>query len=201
MALNKLLFMDLETTSTDIFQAEIIEGFFLDNLGKEYHMKSQVNTWNDESQKVHKISQAQMQSYPEKLKAHQDCYEFIKNYKDHLWICYANPKTKYGHIYYDKGVLINSLLECDIDFKIDNILSVYDLVKEAYNLGLFEPIKGNKGRKSFSQENVYRAMFAEEYDAHNAREDVLAMKRIYDKITHALTYNYPITDRSKLTLI
>jgi len=34
LALNSLLFFDLETTNTDIFQAEIIEGFFLDNLGK-----------------------------------------------------------------------------------------------------------------------------------------------------------------------
>jgi len=194
LALDKLLFFDLETTSTDIFQAEIIEGFFLDSLGKEYHMKSQVDTWSDEAQKIHKISQAKMQSYPQKAIAHIKAYNWLEKYEhDYLWICYSNPKNIYGHINYDRGVLINSFLEMDIDFTIDKILSVYDLAVEASKRSLFAPIKGSKGRISYSQENVYKALFNESYNAHNAKEDVLAMKRIYETLTNSLMHNTPYT--------
>jgi len=194
VVIDKILYFDCETTSTDIFKAEIIEGFFLDNLGNEYHMKSQVDNWSDEAQKIHKIPQALMQSYPEKHKAHVKAYNWLEKYQeDYTWVCYSNPKTIYGHINYDRGVLINSFLEMDIDFKIDKIISCYEIAVEAAKRGLYSPIKGKKGRVSYSQENVYKALFNDTYDAHNAKEDVLAMKRIFEKLTFCLTHNTPHT--------
>lgn len=194
MVLNDLLFYDLETTSVDIFKAEIITGYFLDSDGNEYHMKSQVDNWSFEAQEIHGITENEMLSYPGKIKAHKDAFNYLKKYEDHLWICYANPKTIYGTITYDRGVLINCMLETlGEDLKIENHLSVYNLVKLAEEKNLFAPIKGKKGRKSYSQKNVYKAIFNSSYDAHNAKADVIAMKRIYEKITQSLINNSPIS--------
>lgn len=197
MALNQLLFYDFETNDTDVFKAEILTGYFLDSYGNEYNMKSQVYVWSDDAEKIHGISYGKMKTFPRKFTAHLDLYDWLEPYENtHTFISYSNPNTIYGTISYDRGVLINSMLEVlGQDYKVDYHISVYALVREAKKRGLFTPIRGDKGRASYSQPNVYKAIFNKEYDAHNAKADVLAMKEIYDKVTYALTHNTPITSR------
>jgi hypothetical protein len=126
-----------------------------------YHLQSQVDVWSDKAEEFHKIPKYEVDGYPNKIDAHKKCYEWLKGYLDtHLFICYANPRSllreyKDSHIYFDKAILMNSMLECGIIMKMENILSVYDLVREASKRHLFTPNKGKKGRVNYGQENVY----------------------------------------------
>ena len=61
-------------------------------------------------------------------------------------------------------------------------LSVHDTAKYCAKNGYFTPIRGKSGRQSFTQENVYFALFGEKYNAHNAKDDVLALVKIYNKL-------------------
>lgn len=205
--MENVIWYDFECTDKDIINAEILTGYLLTNTGEDYYIESQVDVYRDDSEKVHGISYGRMKTFPEKIKAHRDLYNWVKPYLEtHYFVCYSNPNTIYGTISYDRGVLINSLLDTlGIVIDIDKHFTVYNLVVEASKRGLFTPIKApNKNGKmqvSYSQPNVYKALFNEEYDAHNAKADVLALKRIYYKIAFALQHNTPITSGGQTTLI
>lgn len=214
MALNKLCFFDLETTGTDPFNAEIIEAYFKTTDGLEYLMQSQVDVWSYEAEKIHKIPKYEVESYPSKLKAHNDCANWLLPIvDDYLMVCYANPTSHRQYdktsgavypnswIYFDKACLINSMLECDIDIPFFHVISVYDMVKEANLRGLFTPDKTAKNRVSYSQENVYKTLFGKEYKSHRAKGDTEALMEIYDVISKCLYMNSPITKKDQQSLI
>lgn len=61
-------------------------------------------------------------------------------------------------------------------------LSVHKIAKDCASARLFAPIKGKSGRESFTQVNVYKALFNDVYDAHTAKSDVIALVKIYRKL-------------------
>ncbi len=207
MALNKLCFFDLETTGTDPYRAEVIEAYFKTTDGLEYLMQSQVDVWSDEAEAIHKIPKYEVERYPSKLKAHNDCANWLLPIVDeYVMVCYANPTSHRNFypnswIYFDKACLINSMLECDIDIPFFHVISVYDMVKEAHLRGLFTPNKGKNGRINFGQENVYKTLFGREYKSHRAKGDTEALIEIYDAISKCLYMNSPITKKDQQTLI
>ena len=86
----------------------------------------------------------------------------------------------------------------NLPFKFKSF-SVYSFAKECAKNGHFTPIRGESGRESFSQVNVYKALFdGLEYDAHCAFDDVIAMKKIYDKLVYLKQNNIKQTTQIEL---
>lgn len=187
---NPILFTDIESTSLNWHEAEIITARFElydDNtLINEYDFCSQVNKWNADAALIHKITYNQMLAFPSKAQAMNDFLGFIKSLSAFDICLFCNP-NQFGEFYhYDLAVIqfeLMNFLEVDRielqPFQPQNIINVYKLAKEAELNGFFDAIKNDSGKKSYSQENIYKALFDESYDAHNAFDDVQALKRIY----------------------
>lgn len=200
------IFCDFETTGKNIYQSEIITGYFLKENGESLDFKTQVYKWNDDAALIHNISYYEMMSYPSKQKAITELLDFLP--KDFELICYANPNTELGYMLFDVAILQMNLMDyLELDFigdlpvKIKGY-SVYNLAKQCFKNGLFTPIKKEEtNRNSFSQVNVYKALFNEDYNAHNAKQDVIAMKRIYDKLNYLKDNGVTLTQGNQLSLL
>lgn len=179
------IFIDFETTGISVYNSEIITGYFLREDGLDYFFKSKVNKWSYEAQEVHKITEQEASTFPEKKQAIIDLIKWLPN--EFEFVCYSNPNTQDGFINFDFA-LLHEAVQTELDLSSFNmpykatVKSVYTMIKDSYKNGLFNPIRGKSGRFSFKQTDVYTALFDTSYDAHDARSDVLAMKRIYETI-------------------
>ena len=188
-----IIFLDSETTNIDLYSAEIIEAYFaVYDDGKiidEYFLNSKVDNWSDEAQKIHGIDYYKMLSYPDKKQAYNLFLSWAKKYKNPTFGVFANPCTTYGHITYDAAIIKREMFDLygynhAIYYKYfnDNHLNVHLLAKKLAKENKFNPIRGKSGRQSFSQVNVYKVLFQEEYDAHNAFDDTQSMIKIYEEL-------------------
>lgn len=191
--MNKLFF-DIETTGLNPYTAEILTGCFIlldkeNNYIDEYEFKSQVDTWSESAEKIHKISFSESSTYPSKRQALDGFTRWLSGLP--LFECYlfANPNTELGYLFYDVATLQMQLMNYlnvnrveQQPFAPQKIISVYTLAKDLKDY--YTPVKNTSGRASYSQPNVYKALFNESYDAHNAKADVMAMIRIYNKLIY-----------------
>ena len=187
------MLFDLETTGLDVYTAEIIEGYFhvfedgSNEILSSYHLKAQPTRWDYESEKIHKINYTTAMSYPVKCDALREFLRWFSSYVDHDKYCYANPNQMGAYVTYDYAVIRMQLWDVSDDhnlfyrfFKSKTNNNMYLTVKDADRKGLIDVHRSKEtNRKSFTQENVYNSMFNEIYNAHEAKEDVLALKRIY----------------------
>jgi len=199
--------VDFESTGLNPMQNEIITGYFLKENGEDYHFKSQVDKWGIEAEFVHGITQNDCIDYPDKDTAMKDLIAWLP--KEFEMVVYANPRTQLGYMLYDVVLLKCAMMDY---LKVDrenhlpfNIrpFSVHQLAKDCAADNLFNPtVNPNTNRKSFSQINVYKALFdGELYNAHCAETDVKAMARIYDKLKHLKDNNISIAKIDQLSLI
>jgi hypothetical protein len=189
----KRIFFDVESTGIDVYSSEIITGYFLCEDGSDYNFQSQVNNWSYEAELVHKITYDEHLAYPAKSAAFDRLLDWLYSLGADTFelVIYTNPNTMQGHINFDRAILEMELMNYlnlnsyhSLPFKFKSF-SVYTLAKECAKLGYFTPIRGASGRESFTQVNVYKALFdGLEYDAHCAFDDVISMKKIYDKLTY-----------------
>lgn len=183
------IFFDNEGTDLNPYTTNIIEAYFYVNDDINYYYKARPDSWNENAEKIHKISYAQALTYPDKKEALADLYNWLKQFKTFRFITYANKNTELGIINYDVCALWNEFnLQGYSQYFLENELgmqkplSVHDTAKYCAQKGYFTPIRGKSGRQSFSQKNVYKALFRDSYNAHSAKDDVLALVRIYNKL-------------------
>jgi hypothetical protein len=194
--MNKLFF-DLESNSLNPYSSEIITGSFKltdDDLNMidGYYFESQVNKWCEDAAAIHKISKSEMLTYPDKKKALDNLCNWLSKLDKYEAVVFANPNNELGRIHYDCALMQMELMNhLEVDrlemqpFKPQNIISVHTMAKDAEKAGLFRAIKNpDTNRKSFTQVNVYKALFDEVYDAHDAVADVNAMGMIYKELKH-----------------
>lgn len=199
------IFFDCETTGKNPYICEPIEIFFLLESGDSYLFQSQVDNWSQSAELIHGITEAETLLYPHKRTAFNDLIEWLP--KEFELVCFANPRTELGTMLYDEVVLKMNLmnhLELDnvnhLPFKITSY-SVHTLARDCAKKGLFEPYRNPEtNRQSFTQENVYRALFDEEYNSHRAESDVNAMKKIYDTLQELRESGISIASKSQLSL-
>jgi hypothetical protein len=105
------------------------------------------------------------------------------------FLSWVNKNTELGIINYDVAILENELnLNGYPWYYLKNkhnmkpAISILDKARKCANNNLFQPLKGKSGRVSYSQENVYKALFNEKYNAHDAKDDVKALVRIHKKL-------------------
>jgi len=192
--MNKLFF-DLESNSLNPYAAEIITGSFklVDddlNMIDSYYFESQISKWCEESAVIHKISKSEMLTYPDKRKALDGLCSWLSKLGKYEAVVFANPNNELGRIHYDCALIQMELMNhLHVDrlemqpFKPQNIVSVHTMAKECEKAGLFEAYrKPETNRKSFTQVNVFKALFDDVYDAHDAVADVNAMGMIYKEL-------------------
>lgn len=198
-------FIDFESDGLSPYTAQIITGYFLLETGECYDFKSQINGWSDSAELIHKITYQETLLYPDKKTAFENLLEWLPS--EFEIICFANPQSQFGYMLYDEVVLKMNLMDhLNIDrfehlpFKSSSY-SVHSMAKKAHKLGLFEPERNSEtNRLSFRQEAIYTALFNEKYDAHNAKQDTLAMKRIYDKLNELLISGESLIEKNQMSL-
>ena len=97
--------------------------------------------------------------------------------------------TEFGYLNYDVAMLKNelNLMGCSL-YYLENVygmkknMSVHTLARECVDTKVLTPIRGESGRASLTQINVYKALFGDTYPAHDAKEDVKALVRIHREL-------------------
>jgi DNA polymerase III epsilon subunit-like protein len=179
--------LDCETTGINPYYSEVIEAYFYIDDNNAFHLKARPDNWCYEAEQIHKISYAQASTYPDKKTAYRELLQWLP--KDFRFISYVNKNTELGTINFDVACIWNELNLLGMpQYHLENVykmkppISILDLARKAANNGLYQPLKGKSGRVSYSQENTYKALFNEKYNAHDAKEDVLALVRIHKEL-------------------
>lgn len=183
---------DLETTGKDVYNNEVITGYFECENGECYNFASQVNEWSDEAEAIHGITLKDTKYFLPKEEALNGLHTWLSSLPLNTeFVMYANERTEYGNMFFDCAILENEFSNLDLPFRFKNKISVHSMAKKAYKKKLFAPMKNPKtNRISFKQENVFKAIFGYGYeDAHDAKVDVKSMIKIYDVLNDALTHN------------
>lgn len=201
--MNKLFF-DIETTGVNPYVSEIITGSFLlldnhYNYLSRYEFRSQVDSWNHDAEKIHKISHSETMTYPAKHTALDGLTRWLSSAGLFECYLYANPNTELGYLFFDVATLQMQLMNyLDVNlvekqpFKPQKINSVYLQAKEmvdyyqpityseAFKVGITNDEKHYvSNRLCYKQAAVYYALFNDLYDMHDANADVDAMLRIH----------------------
>lgn len=181
------IYLDCETTGINPMYHEIIEAYFYINEDINYHLKARPDNWCEQAEQIHKISYAQASTYSDKKTAYRELLKWLP--KDFRFITYVNKNTELGHINFDVAILVNELnilgtpnYYLENTYKMKPAISVLDIARKCANNGLFQPLKGASGRVSYSQSNVYKALFNDNYNAHNCVDDVKALVRIHKEL-------------------
>lgn len=190
-------FFDCETTSLLHNGAcEIIEGFFLlcdsnNNVVDEYLFQARPEKWEVDSEHVHRISFDQSASHPEKSES------LLKLL---IWLdcslpiyIYVNENNELGNILFDKAAIQLLFFDCYLDGKVNyydfykfanNFVSVLPMVRNYFKANKIDPPKNaHTKRVTYKQTAVFEYLFNKNYNAHNAKDDVYALRDIYGQIT------------------
>ena len=202
-----ITFFDLETNSKEPSEAEILTGYFevhTDNreVISTYTFKSQIDKWCEDAEKIHGISRGEMYGYPDKKKALYGLNNYLSNLpRDNTFICYANPNNFGKTIHFDRAVIDMNLMLYGYNYKLPNITSVYTLAKLAHSKNLFDPVINEEtNRASFTQENVYYALFESKYNAHDAHDDVQALVELFYELRDMLNNNRVSKNKKQMEL-
>jgi DNA polymerase III epsilon subunit-like protein len=184
-----LIVCDLETNSLNVFDAEIITGFFclLDddyNVVKTKSIQSNPFKWSDEAQIIHGITKKQASKYKQFKEVYQELIDWIDLSGATEFWCHSNVKM-YGKIVpYDYAILrMNMMNMGDSAYWTINKLrpfSTHSLAK-AQNDFTFE---------GYSLDNICKQLKIE-LKHHNAESDCLATVEIIKQLL-------PLTNREEL---
>ena len=176
------IYVDFETDSLNMHFAQIIEGYFYREDGESYLMQAcPKGEWNTEAEAIHGISYERAQSFDKPEIALAKVLKWLP--MKFTLCCWANINHYYKGAYtfcpYDYGVLASNIMwhlgwnEFN-KFRVNvKWQSIHQKAKEQLRL------------KSYKQENVAR-QFGIEYNAHNAKDDVMAMVAIDKKLDDIL---------------
>jgi len=213
------IFVDFEATDKNPYAAEILTGFFEKESGESYEFNCRVDKWSDEAAKIHGITEFEANFFDTK----EDAFGKLLNWlpDEFELICYANPRTQLGYMLYDVALLQLNLMDYLNINKIEHLpvkikgFSVHSVVKEAHKNGLFDIITNGEAyelclltdkkyigtnRVSYRQTIVYYSLFGEYYDSHKAKDDVVAMIRIYKAVNELLDTGISIKQKNQLEL-
>jgi DNA polymerase III epsilon subunit-like protein len=185
-----ILVADLETTSLNVFEAEIITGFFacLDdsfNVVNTLSIQCSPWKWSKEAEAVHGISEREASTYKKFSEIYEGIVSFIRMTEATEFWCHSNVKM-YGKIVpYDYAILRLQMLNMgDLPYFEVNKLrpySTHSLAKVLHDRFTFE---------SNSLDNICRKLGIK-LNHHNAESDCLATVEIIKRLL-------PMTNRDEL---
>lgn len=142
-----IIVFDLETTGTNVFDAEIVTGYFIHadesfNIKTTYEIKCNPSTWSDEAEAVHGITRFEASTYKKFSEVYQELIDWIDVCKPTQMWMHCNSKMFGKLSFFDHAVLRLSMMRMgDVPyFKISNItpLSTHSLCKITHSIYNFE---------------------------------------------------------------
>ena len=179
--MGNLCFVDLETTSRNVFDAEIIEGHFIATnqeleIISEYEMKCNPRKWSHEAQAIHGITQDQAAKYRPFNEVYDGLINWLEAHQiDEMW-CHSNA-VMYGKLtFYDYAVLrLNMMNMGDAPYFVMNRIkpySTHSLCKTHNGVYMF---------KGFSLDLICQTLKIELHH-HNAKSDAYACYQIVKEL-------------------
>lgn len=201
------IFMDCETVGINPMYDCVIEAYFYIDDANSFHLKCRPDRWSYEAQEIHQIPEHVAMSYPDKKTAFRDLLKWLP--KDFRFISHANKNTELGFINFDTAILVNelNLLGCknyylENEYQMKPNITTHKMARDAAANKLFAPITGaqayrlgitsresakSSNRQSLALGSIYYALFGElPSNSHNAKDDVLALVRIYKELVRLL---------------
>lgn len=188
-----ILVVDIETTSLNVFEAEIITGFFVHlddsfNVVDTLSIQCQPLKWSDEAEKVHGITKRQASKYKEFREVYCEIESFIRRSGAGEFWCHSNS-VMYGKITpYDYAVLRLQMLNMG-----DNPYWAVNGLKPYSTHSLAKVLSDRFTFEGFSLDNVCKTLGIK-LKHHNAESDCLATVEIIKKLLPMTTreelYNY-----------
>lgn len=188
-----MIVCDIESTSLNVFEAEIITGFFAclnDKLQivDTLYIQSQPFKWSKEAELIHGITEKEASKFRRFSEVYEKIVNFIKmSESTELW-CHSNVKM-YGKIVpYDYAVLRMQMMNMGDEayWTINNLkpYSTHSLAKVLHDRFTFE---------SNSLDNICKTLGIK-LTHHNAESDCLAtveiIKRLLPMTNREELYNY-----------
>lgn len=188
-----MLVLDLETTGTNVFDAEIITGHFLSvdkslNIIQEFELKCRPMRWSYDAEKVHGIRKEDADKWPPFSEVYHDLLDFLEAHQiTEAWM-HTNAKMFGKLTYYDHAVLRLRMGDMGDSpyFAIEKIrpYSTHSLAKVLQNHFNFE---------GFSLDLICKQLGIE-LKHHDAKSDTLAcleiIKQLLPMTTLEALYNY-----------
>lgn len=188
-----MVILDLETTGTNVFDAEIITGYFIKvdlnfNIISEYHLKSQPRKWSYEAEAVHGIKREETISWPAWNQVYNDLLDWLEAYETNEAWMHTNAKMFGKLTYFDHAILRLRMGDMgDVPyFLIEKIrpYSTHSLAKVLQNHFQFE---------GFSLDLICKRLGIE-LKHHDAKSDALAcleiIKQLLPMTNREALYNY-----------
>lgn len=205
--MNNICFFDIETNSKEAMLAEIITGFFHCTEFEDFFYESQVDNWSKEAENVHDIKENDMIFFEKKEIALKKLNVYLNSLPEStLFVCYANANNMGEYYHFDRAVIDMQMNIYGYKVDLSNIKSAHTMAKSAYKSNLFMPnkklSKKNRLINDFTQSGVFNALFGYSFDgAHDAKNDVLACKKIYYELDDILSKNRKAGDIRQMELI
>jgi DNA polymerase III epsilon subunit-like protein len=184
------LVADLESTSLNVFEAEIVTGFFcvLDdslNVVDTLLVQCQPYKWSEDAAKIHGISKRTASAWPYFNMVYRDIIDLISRHKVTEFWCHSNS-VMYGKIApYDYAVLRLQMLNMgDVPYWAITGLKPYSTHT------LAKVLQGRFTFEGFSLDNVCRTLGIK-LKHHNAESDCRATVEIIKRLL-------PLTNREEL---
>ena len=185
-----MLIVDLETSGVNVFDAEIITGYFIScnpdlSIKSEFEFKAKPRLWSYEAEKIHGITKAEADTFPTFKEAYQNLIEWIRAQKSTEFWCHTNANMFGKNSYYDHAVLRMRFAEMnDEDYFAISMMKPYSthtLAKHLQSHFNFEGFKLNMICKTLGIELKH----------HDAKSDAMACYEIIKKLL-PLTSKYEL---------
>lgn len=176
-----IIVLDLETTGVNMFDAEIITGFFIHadesfNIKSTYEIKCNPSKWSDEAEKVHGITRQEASTFKKFNEAYQGLIDWIDSCQPKQMWMHCNALMFGKLAYYDHAVLrMNMMNVGDVPyFKISN-------VKPYSTHTLCKILQGSFNFESLRLDSICKELGVQ-LNHHDAKSDAMACLEIIKQL-------------------
>jgi len=186
-----MIVFDIETTGTNVYEAEIITGYFLScdpvtfAIRGEFELKCQPWRWSYEAQEIHGITKEEASKWPLFREVYDKLLSWLRSQEAaEIWM-HTNAKM-YGKLtYFDYAVLRLRMMDMGDEpyFEIERLkpYSTHSLAK------VLQPQLAFEG---FSLDSICKSLNID-LNHHDAKSDALACHQIIKKLL-------PMTSRDEI---
>jgi DNA polymerase III epsilon subunit-like protein len=176
-----IIVLDLETTGINVFDAEIITGFFIHadesfNIKSTYEIKCNPINWSDEAEKIHGITRQEAAAFNKFSEVYRGLIDWIDLCQPKQMWMHCNSKTFGKLAYFDHAVLRMNMMNVDdvSYFKICNItpFSTHSLCKI---------VQGSFNFESFRLDSICKELGIK-LKHHDAESDTFACLEIIKQL-------------------
>jgi DNA polymerase III epsilon subunit-like protein len=180
--------VDLETTSLNPFDAEIIEGHFICvdhgmNVKSTYDLKCRPIKWSNEAEAIHGISQETANTYKRFSASFKELTNWIEdNSIEELWM-HTNPASYGKEVFYDYAVL-----RVLLSYHSDESYWVINKIKPYSTHTLCKIFKDSYNFENLRLDSICKVLDIK-LDHHNCVSDANACLEIMRKLIHTTDRN------------